>query len=175
MGWGLNMKLIKTQFILIITLSFLSLFQGASFALPDDEIQRMVKISPTFKHAEDRIVYIWANLTKQQKKELKEEQIYWINVLRDEEANALMKKGHTFFEAYTIVTNDRSDYLLNVTGQSNQISTPNLDPIPNLESDPESEPESDLESIPETEPIFPDTEPIFPETEPIFPEEDSYN
>ncbi|MDR1608304.1 MAG: hypothetical protein LBT38_07860 [Deltaproteobacteria bacterium] len=93
-----------------------------SLALPDEEVQQMARDYPIFKKAEDRIVRIWANLPKEQKKWLRSEQIDWIINLRDTEASALMEIGISRVEAYTIVTDNRSDYLLGLTGTTSQIT-----------------------------------------------------
>jgi hypothetical protein len=107
----------KVPLILFISIFILS-FSVVAFALPDEQIQQMVRSSPTFRAAENRIVAIWDNLTRQQRAQLKDEQVYWIVTQRDVEANALMRAGYSKVEAYTIVTDNRSDYLLRVTGQA---------------------------------------------------------
>ncbi|MDR2459613.1 MAG: hypothetical protein LBE38_02345 [Deltaproteobacteria bacterium] len=107
----------KAAIILICSLFLLTLSVSA-FALPDEQIQEMVRRSPDFSRAENRIVTIWDQLTRQQRATLRDEQVEWITVHRDQEANALMRAGYSKIEAYTIVTDKRSDYLLRVTGQS---------------------------------------------------------
>jgi hypothetical protein len=88
---------------------------SSSFALPDAEVQQLTKESSLFNSAEKRILDVWANLPKDLKKEVQKAQIEWIKVTRDQEAEVLMKSnGKTKAEAYTIVTNTRSDYLENL-------------------------------------------------------------
>jgi hypothetical protein len=81
-------------------------------ALPDEEVQAMVRESPVFRAAENRILRIWAGLPKDRKQRVRASQLEWIAVWRDEEAAALMRKGYSQAEAYAWVTDQRSDWLL---------------------------------------------------------------
>jgi hypothetical protein len=72
----------------------------------------MIKVYPDFKRAENRIMSIWQNFSKDQKQRLRSGQLEWIKNLQDIEANRLIADGRSKIEAYIIVTGKRSDYLL---------------------------------------------------------------
>jgi hypothetical protein len=82
-----------------------------AWALPDEEIQAMVRMDGNFRAAERRILRVWANLSADLKSELRREQIRWIKADRDREALEWMRRGKSKIESYTIVTNSRSNYL----------------------------------------------------------------
>ncbi|UQZ90971.1 hypothetical protein C4J81_17815 [Deltaproteobacteria bacterium Smac51] len=82
-----------------------------ALALPDAEVQALAAADSGFAAAEKRIVDCWRNLPADFKKNIKDEQIQWINVGRDREAQELMDRGSTKAQAYTDVTNRRTDYL----------------------------------------------------------------
>jgi hypothetical protein len=103
------------QILAFLVLLFAVMFamNGTAAALPDSEVQQLTRISPDFKRAENRILSIWKNLTPDQRKRIRDEQIGWIETIRDIEAWELMDQGFSKAEAYTIVTDNRSDYLIN--------------------------------------------------------------
>jgi hypothetical protein len=57
-------------------------------------------------------VAVWQELPKEFKSAVRDEQIEWIKTTRDREARMLMDEGATFAEAYTRVTDARTEYLL---------------------------------------------------------------
>ena len=90
----------------------------SAFALSDAEYLRLKKSNADFARADKRLTQIWkkvqAALDEEVFEELKENQLEWINYVRDEKAESLMQEGYSRAEAYTIATNDRADYLQGV-------------------------------------------------------------
>ena len=94
--WGLVVFLLS----LIVSLS--------AYALPDAEVQKLVKSCPEFAAAEKEILAVWQKLPKATKRQLQKSQLEWIKTKRDEEAAALMQKGYSYEQAYTKVTQDKT-------------------------------------------------------------------
>jgi TPR repeat protein len=88
-----------------------------ALALPDEEVQQLVKSSSTFKNAEERILRVWGDLPKDVRSQVRQSQVDWIKTGRDNEANLLMDKGYSKADAYAEVTNKRSDYLESLVGK----------------------------------------------------------
>ncbi|MDR1609071.1 MAG: hypothetical protein LBT38_11805 [Deltaproteobacteria bacterium] len=105
----------------------ISLLSVQALALPDLEVQAMAKENSLFRQAENRILAVWKDLPSDFKSKIRPEQIEWINNGRDQAASSLIAKGLSKAEAYTKVTNDRSDYLLSrLKNNSNNTITTKL-------------------------------------------------
>ncbi|MDR2339596.1 MAG: hypothetical protein LBF40_05645 [Deltaproteobacteria bacterium] len=150
-----------SPFLVALALSIFLFAGGPLLALPDDQVQEMRMLDPDFRRAEDRIVGLWGDLSKQQKQALREEQVDWIKNLRDYEAEQLMARGYSKIEAYTIVTDRRSDYLLVRTGQA----PPGYEPPP---LPPPSRPEYTPPPPPEYTPPLDAPSPFQEDDEPLF-------
>ncbi|MDR3154552.1 MAG: hypothetical protein LBW85_09880 [Deltaproteobacteria bacterium] len=96
----------------VLAAFLLSLAVCEALALPDSEVQRLVRSYPSFARAERRLVSTWVNLPKEFKAYIRAEQIRWIKTVRDQEARMFMDEGVGYVEAYTLVTEARTEYLL---------------------------------------------------------------
>jgi hypothetical protein len=88
------------------------IFSAVAFAIPDEEVQRLKASYEEFSWAEDHILAVWNSLTPEFKSEIRNEQIEWIKTGRDQEAQALISQGLSYEQAYTDVTNARTEYLV---------------------------------------------------------------
>jgi hypothetical protein len=111
--------IIKFAFaVTIISIIILSISVTNIIALPDAVINSFKESDIDFANAEKRINQVWKELPSDIRNKVKSEQIEWIKTNRDIEANNLIKQGYEVISAYTKVTNDRSDYLLRISGQT---------------------------------------------------------
>ena len=102
----------KICFLLLACLYFS--YVPAICALPDAEVQKLVKTSPEFAAAEKELLDTWKNLPAELKAAIKDYHIEWIKVERDIDAADLMKAGYSYEEAYTIVTRKQTELLQQV-------------------------------------------------------------
>ena len=96
-------------------LAFVLVLAGTAFALSDSEYLSLKKSNSDFAKADKRLAQVYSQLkgalSKKDFAELKDAQLNWIEMGRDEEAAELIDKGYSRAEAYTMATNDRADYL----------------------------------------------------------------
>lgn len=101
------------RFLAVITLVFLLTIP--SFALTNTQYNRLVNSSEAFARANIKLNRVYLDLRKTVSKAvwkvLSEEQMKWINWVRDEEAEAYMDEGYTRADAYTKAINDRTKIL----------------------------------------------------------------
>lgn len=108
------------------------------FALSDAEYNRLKSTDYNFAEAEARLSSVWKNLNSNFKKQILSEQRRWVKTDRDQEALELMSTGVSYAEAYSIVTDNRCDYLLTISGQ---LRSKDLESAPDFPSDYDSNPD----------------------------------
>lgn len=100
---------------IFVVLALVLAFVGTAFALSDAEYLSLKKSNADFARADKRLTQVYGKLkdalSKKDFADLKDEQLDWIKSERDDEAEELIHKGYSRAEAYTMVTNDRADYL----------------------------------------------------------------
>ena len=123
--------------LIIILLSALLCSTRYSYALPHSEVQRLMRISSKFKEAEEEILAVWASLSKEIKRRLRESQVAWVKKHRDMEALELMNRGYSYVQAYTIVTKRKANelkrylYLASTMHSRRKNTTTTLDKLSN--------------------------------------------
>ncbi|MDR1871660.1 MAG: hypothetical protein LBS60_06990 [Deltaproteobacteria bacterium] len=83
-------------------------------ALPDSEVQRLKAQDPLFAWVEDTIVDTWRRFPSQTKREVRQNQIDWVQTDRDLEAQYLMDKGLPYADAYIFCTAARNNQLVDI-------------------------------------------------------------
>lgn len=100
------------KFLVIVVCLF---FTNTAFALSDAEYLQMKKNSPEYARAEAKLQNLWNGLKNSMPRSayrlLLDEQREWIRRRRDKAANEYIQRGYSRIEAYTMATNDRTDYL----------------------------------------------------------------
>lgn len=101
-----------TFFLILLVSPFC--FSGPLSALPDEEVQKLVKSNPDFARAETTLLDNWKLLPKATRSKIREQQLKWIATERDKEAAAFMSQGFSFVQAYTLCTAARNNMLVNL-------------------------------------------------------------
>ena len=74
------------------------------WALPDEQVQQMVRTDPLFAFVEKALLNNWKATPKQYKNMYRPSYLEWIKTNRDKRAANLMREGLSFNEAYTVET-----------------------------------------------------------------------
>lgn len=102
--------------------AFVLVLAGTAFALSDEEYLSLKKSNADFAKADKRLTQVYGKLKETLSKkafaEVKDEQLDWIDLGRDEDAAELMSRGYSRAEAYTMATSDRADYLQEILDEA---------------------------------------------------------
>jgi S1-C subfamily serine protease len=101
---NIHKKLILSSVSIIIYLLFSAFNAPLIWALPDDQVQKIVRTDPVFAYVEHTLLDNWSMLPKQYKNMYRQSYLDWIKFIRDRNALRIMQEGITFNEAYTIET-----------------------------------------------------------------------
>ena len=93
---------LKKLFVLFL-LGFVCV-PGQAWALPDEQIQMMVKADPRFAFVEQTLINTWKSTPKNFKDKHREYYVSWIKTDRDKNAAIHMRNGLSFIDAYTYET-----------------------------------------------------------------------
>ncbi|MDR0572114.1 MAG: hypothetical protein LBG48_04655 [Rickettsiales bacterium] len=102
----------KIKSIVICLLIILVTFSSVLYAISDEEVKHFITTDEAFAKAEKRINSVWNQLDNRFKDMFRDEQIEWIKTKRDQEAQFYINLGLSKVDAYTLVTDDRSNYLI---------------------------------------------------------------
>jgi hypothetical protein len=94
-----------------------------AYALSPEEVNRLATIDPGFAFTEQIILTTWDLIPKNIKKQIRNNQIYWITKERDIEAELLMKLGFTYSQSYAISTALKNNEILVYVEQYNRHKT----------------------------------------------------
>lgn len=97
--------------IIKICLMMIFFHAATAEALPDSEVQKMVKQDKDFAAVEKLINDTWNGLPTDVKNRLRPDQLEWIKNTRDKQAEKLIKEGTPRIKAYTVITMHRANYL----------------------------------------------------------------
>jgi S1-C subfamily serine protease len=94
-----------SRLLLIATsLFFITYNTPLLWALPDEQVQQMVRTDPLFAFVENTLLINWKYMPERYKNMYRTAYIDWIKVNRDIHAFNLMQKGLSFNQAYTAET-----------------------------------------------------------------------
>lgn len=101
----------KAVIVIVIVVGVIFALAKTTFALPDSEIQKMVKADPHFAYVEKTLLDNWKKIPKEYKKHIRTYQLDWISTFRDKEAAELMAMGLSKSQAYAVSTAARNNLL----------------------------------------------------------------
>ncbi len=116
----------------LLLYAFIFLTTVTSFALPDSEVQTLVKSNPVFAESEKLLLETWKQLPAEIKQAQKASQMEWIKVSRDQNAKILMHEGMSFAEAHTITNYQRIKALKDIKAKYEEKSAITLEDFSNM-------------------------------------------